>query len=86
MFLLEVLIPGSGTHHSVAMQRISTMLLMSVFSKLGSLCMLFNAEKMSLIQEILFGCHWEDGKGMYFRNKLLLQIQQLFLSLTGRYG
>lgn len=45
MFLLEVLIPGSGTHHSVAMQRISTMLLMSIFSKLGSLCMLFNAEK-----------------------------------------
>lgn len=40
---------------------------------------------MSLMQEILFGCHWEDDKGMHFRNELIWQSQQLVLSPAGRH-
>lgn len=46
ILLLEGLILGSGTQHSKAMQRVNTLLLMSVFLKLDSLCPLINAEKL----------------------------------------
>lgn len=42
-FLFEVLVLGSGTPHSIAMQRINVLLLMSIFLKL---CTLLNAEKL----------------------------------------
>lgn len=45
-FLVEVLVLGSGTPHSITMQRINVLLLMSIFLKSDSLCTLLNAEKL----------------------------------------
>lgn len=45
ILFLEGLILGSWTRHSKAMRRVNTLLLMSIFLKLDSLCPLLNAEK-----------------------------------------